>query len=166
MPTKRKATQGDHAWDFDDPNRSLPSLERAGEALEEARLEREKWSGRVKVLERYIGAVEAFKNYFTNSEQPEDESGDVEVEDEIEADVASSEGQPSIRSAVVLVLKKASKPLHVREIWKEAQQLGASTTMARPTEAVHYALADLSRSGAPVEKVSPGVWRYKKEAED
>lgn len=69
-----------------------------------------------------------------------------------------------IKQMLLQVLKdNAGRPMDARDVWQEAQNRGARTSIENPAEALHsarIALGKLVRRG-DVEKVGDGQWRYK-----
>ncbi|MBI2873482.1 MAG: hypothetical protein HYY09_00195 [Firmicutes bacterium] len=67
----------------------------------------------------------------------------------------------SLRSAAVQVLMDArGKALHVSEIWKKAQALGATTSTKRPGGVIDSSLHLYRKKGGPVEKSGPATWKW------
>jgi hypothetical protein len=67
----------------------------------------------------------------------------------------------SLRGAILKVLRDArGEPLHVSEIWKRAQALGATSNASRPMSAVDLALYG-AQNRQPIERAGPGKWRWK-----
>jgi len=66
-------------------------------------------------------------------------------------------GKMSIRRAIVQVLKDArGEPLHCKEIWRRAEELGAKTTSKNPAAAVDFTAYTLKE----IKKVAPRTWSY------
>ena len=69
-------------------------------------------------------------------------------------------GSISMRAAIRTILKEArGAPLHSKEIWRRAQELGAATSGQNPLGLVDLSAFSLSKT-EPVEKVGPRTWRW------
>lgn len=73
-----------------------------------------------------------------------------------------AKGSVSFRAAVQQVLREArGQPLHVKEIYKRAQSLGAASAAKDPvriTDLMIYSLR--SRNKLPIEKTAPATYRW------
>ena len=69
------------------------------------------------------------------------------------------ENRPTMKQALLEVIADAhGVPLHAREIWKRAQELGAVSKADSPLTAVDFALFSLEKKGQ-IEKVGPRTFR-------
>lgn len=72
----------------------------------------------------------------------------------------TTKGTISMRSAIKKVLQDArGMPLHSKEIWRRAQEMGAKTDGQSPLGLVDLSAFSLSKT-EPVEKVAPRTWRW------
>jgi hypothetical protein len=72
------------------------------------------------------------------------------------------QGKLSLRQAVLQVLTEAHPhPVHVKEILARVTAMGAVTNAKSPEKVIDLVAYNLkTRSGKPIERVSPRSWRY------
>lgn len=72
----------------------------------------------------------------------------------------SRKGSVSMRQAALVTLYESGTALHVEQVLKKAQTMGAVSEAADPIEAVDLLLYKLKKRGVPVEKTAPRTWRW------
>lgn len=82
-------------------------------------------------------------------------------EDLLALELRTDSPKVSIRSSVVQALKSSSGPIHVKEILRQIESLGAHPYSARGDKlsAVDIQVVSLKNQGFPVERVAPRTWQ-------
>lgn len=72
----------------------------------------------------------------------------------------TTKGTISMRAAIRQILREArGEPLHSKEIWRRAVEMGAKTAGENPLGLVDLSAFSLSKT-EPIEKVGPRTWRW------
>lgn len=97
------------------------------------------------LLKGYEGWLRVYINGGTPSQLP------------LQAMRSTIQGKMSIRRAVIQVLKDArGEPLHCKEIWRRAQEIGAKSKAKNPIAAIDFTGYTLPE----IKKVAPRTWKY------
>lgn len=67
----------------------------------------------------------------------------------------------SIRSSIIKVLKSSSGPIHVKEILRQVEALGAQPYSARGDKpsTIEIQIVSLKNAGSPLKRVAPRTWQ-------